>query len=99
LLELGIDSLLALELRTRLGNSLGLKRKLPATLVFDYPTVDAIAAYLESQLSPPDAIVGDLAPLTSRVTTQIYASSTAAEIADLSEEEAEQLLLARLEGR
>ena len=44
--EMGLDSLMAVELRNRLTASLGLKRNLPATLVFDYPSVEALASYL-----------------------------------------------------
>jgi acyl carrier protein len=50
--ELGLDSLMAVELRNRLGAGLGLGRSLPATLVFDYPTMTALSRYLAGQFGP-----------------------------------------------
>jgi acyl transferase domain-containing protein/NADPH:quinone reductase-like Zn-dependent oxidoreductase/NAD(P)-dependent dehydrogenase (short-subunit alcohol dehydrogenase family)/acyl carrier protein len=47
--SLGLDSLMALELRNRLERHLGLK--LSATLVWNYPTVSAVAALLEGRFS------------------------------------------------
>jgi len=44
--ELGLDSLMAVELRNMLSSSLKLERNLPATLVFDYPTINALTDYL-----------------------------------------------------
>lgn len=55
--EQGFDSLMAMELRNALSERLG--QRLPATLAFDYPTVDALAAHLLREvLSPGQAKAG-----------------------------------------
>jgi acyl carrier protein len=46
--EMGMDSLMAVELKNRLVASLG--TSLPATLVFDYPNIQDIAKYLGNQV-------------------------------------------------
>lgn len=48
--SLGMDSLIAVDLRNHLNNITGLK--LSATLLFDYPTINGIAEHLLQQLFP-----------------------------------------------
>src|SRR3970282_2293091 len=52
--SLGLDSLMGLEIRNRLERSLGLT--LSAALVWTYPTIAALVAFLAEALElPPDA--------------------------------------------
>ena len=93
LMDLGVDSLMAVELRNALSKDLGLTRPLPATLIFDYPTAEAIADYLASRV------------LTSEPTPETSSSQPAAQeqpkagevnIEDMSDEEVMSLLLKKL---
>ena len=52
LFDAGLKSLGAIELKNRLQARLGSERALPATVVFEHPTIEALAAHLEGKSEP-----------------------------------------------
>jgi acyl transferase domain-containing protein/nucleoside-diphosphate-sugar epimerase len=79
--DYGLDSLMAVELRNLLARSLA--TALPATLLFDHPTLNALTQYM-------------MARLDLEVSRDDTPHAAAADLSNLSEDEAEALLLAEL---
>jgi acyl transferase domain-containing protein/acyl carrier protein len=61
--DLGFDSLIAVDLRRRLGQATGLT--LPVTLVFDHPTVTALVDHLTGLLGDPGPDTAEAAPASA----------------------------------
>jgi acyl carrier protein len=85
--SIGVDSLIALEFRRRLEAALGLA--LPATMIWNYPTVVELAAYLSSRISATRPASQPL-PQSAGVTVD----SSMERVDQLSDAEAAQALLA-----
>jgi myxalamid-type polyketide synthase MxaE and MxaD len=86
---LGLDSIMALELRNRLESSLDLR--LPATIVWSHRSVDALATHLAGAIGLSVAAEPLLAP-------ESEPSPRAGAVAGLSEEEAASALTAALDA-
>ncbi|AKT38862.1 hybrid non-ribosomal peptide synthetase/type I polyketide synthase [Chondromyces crocatus] len=86
--ELGLDSLMAVDLREAIGKSVGLR--FPATLLFNHPSIEALVAFLRREL-PILAEPERAAPQEDVVTEALLRN-----LQDLSEDEAEAQLLEKL---
>ncbi len=64
-LDLGTDSLMAIELRNRLHSQFGGRFTINATAVFDYPTIGGLADYLVGQLPDADPEQGEAQSVTA----------------------------------
>ncbi|WP_414578325.1 SDR family NAD(P)-dependent oxidoreductase [Anabaena sp. CCY 9402-a] len=53
--DMGMDSLMMVELRSHLENNL--KQTIPSTVLFEHPTINALAEYIATQLLPPEKTV------------------------------------------
>jgi acyl carrier protein len=80
--DLGLDSLMAVELRNALGAALG--ATLPPTLLFDYPTVNAVASLLAQKIPTMSK-----EPVAQPARDERERDALVAEIQELSESEVE----------
>ena len=69
-LDLGTDSLMAIELRNRLHSQFGGAFTINATAVFDYPTIGSLAEYLVDQMPELDAQPGEVESVGAPEPTQ-----------------------------
>jgi acyl transferase domain-containing protein/SAM-dependent methyltransferase len=93
LMDIGVDSLMAVELAGRLSSGLGLERPLRSTLIFDHPTIQAIAEFLGRPEVDGSAVVDSD---KAKSETAPRGAALDENLTDLSEEEVEQVLLAKL---
>ncbi len=96
LMDLGLDSLMAVELRNALTRDLSLTKSLPATLMFDHPSIAAIADFLFERLHPEARAAPPEAQGASAAATPAAVRTTAAQLAALSDADVETLLNSKL---
>jgi hypothetical protein len=93
-MDLGMDSLMAVQLRNGLNEMLALQRPLSSTLMFDYPTIDAIAQHLLERTGGP-AIANVSSPNIGGEDEVVYRLDGAA-VAAMSDEDIAKLLDQRM---
>jgi acyl carrier protein len=96
LMDLGIDSLMAVEFRTLLSAGLDVQT-LPATLIFDHPTIDAIAAFIDRTAFGDSSDAAPTPAVTSTTGTTPAATLSVDTIEAMSDDDVEALLNQRLE--
>ena len=81
-LDLGTDSLMAVELRNRLHSQFGGAFTINATAVFDYPTIGGLGEYLAAQLPDAESESGEAAASEANSEAADGESGAATEAAD-----------------
>ena len=95
LFDMGMDSLMAVELKGRLERSLGVS--LPSTLTFNYPTIKALVDYLLSDVLGFDSAATQETRAPVQAIPPAEALSTNDSFSELSEDEISLLLLKKLD--
>ena len=93
--EMGMDSLMAVELKNALDQATG--RNLPATMAFEYPTIDAIAGYLLNDVFHFDGQQPAPEPEPASDPSLTSTDPDFPDLEALSDEELEALLMEKLE--
>jgi myxalamid-type polyketide synthase MxaB len=93
--DLGMDSLMAVELRNRLQTTLGCS--ISASLVFDYPTIESLVDYLSQQVLSLESTAESI-PETEPQTDIPAVPSSPSDLEGLSDSEAESLLMSKLDS-
>jgi acyl transferase domain-containing protein/acyl carrier protein len=97
LFDLGLDSLMAVELRNRIEQ--GTERALPSTLLFDYPTLEALVGYLAGELLGPEPAAKEASAAPAAAASDAAAATPAErELAGMSEDQLADLLARELDG-
>jgi short-subunit dehydrogenase/acyl carrier protein len=97
--DMGLDSLMALELRNRLQRAVG--RPLRTTLAFDFPTIEAIAHHISDdilQLAPDTDTSGASSAPPADIAGAGAATDLLQEIESLSDDEVDKLFASRVSG-
>jgi acyl transferase domain-containing protein len=91
---MGVDSLMGLELVRRLASATAIR--LPATAIFNYPTIQALAAEVAHRMGIP---LEDQPPAKAAGTASARLSAPVGDLASMSDEDAVRALLETAEGR
>lgn len=94
--QLGLDSLMAVELRNLLGKTVG--RTLPATITFDHPTVHALVEFLGAEVFPEELAIRPVVEAAPPPLPPPVSVPDAVELDDMSDDELALRLAQRLEG-